>query len=228
MLKGKSDFTSRNDFGNFEANIRFLNQTAPISRQTKILEIGSGKGHLLDYFYRQGHDIRGIEINERIVEESKKLYSNLPLTLVSSEILPFDENSFDLVMSFDVFEHIPNTDRHLREVNRVLKEEGFYLLQTPNKWTNIIFETIRWKSFVKWREDHCSLHSYWEIKKRFDENGFEIKFHDIPIINKFFKHKVKTYLGEFGVFLLKIINLDKLPHYIKTNFYIKAKKARVM
>ena len=48
------------------------------------------------------------------------------------------------------------------EVRRVLKPGGWLLLQTPNKWTNSIFETIRWRSFSKWRVDHCSLHNYWQ------------------------------------------------------------------
>ena len=77
-----------------------------------------------------------------------------------------ETEQFDLVLSFDVIEHIPDTERHLLEVRRVLKPGGSYLLQTPNKWTNSIFETIRWRSVSKWRVDHCSLHTYRQLRQR--------------------------------------------------------------
>ena len=33
------------------------------------------------------------------------------------------------------------------------------LVQTPSKWPNTLFETIRWKSLTRWRDDHCALHT---------------------------------------------------------------------
>lgn len=224
MLKVKGDFGQRNDFGNFEANINFLNETKVVARYSKILEIGCGKGRVVSYFYRKGYDIIGIEINESLIEESKKLYGNLPLSLVNSEILPFADNSFDVVISFDVFEHIPNSDKHLQEVNRVLRDGGYYLLQTPNKLTNVVFETIRWRSFSKWREDHCALHSYWDIRRRFEMNDFDLVFYDIPVVTEFLKEKINYYLGIFGLVILRVTNLDRLPRFLRTNFYIKARK----
>lgn len=219
------DFSKRRDFGNLEANLHFLNKTGLVDKQEKLLEIGSGKGALLNYFYRKGYDIMGVDINERWIKESRELFGDLPLSLVDSEQLPLNR-TYDIVMSFDAFEHIPDSDKHLQEVNRVLKEGGYYLLQTPNKLTNTVFETIRWKSFTRWREDHCSTHSYWEIKKRFRRNGFKVEFYDIPVVTEFFKKKVETYLGGFGLFMLKFINPDKLPMFMKSNFYIKAKKIK--
>ncbi|NEO98899.1 MAG: class I SAM-dependent methyltransferase [Symploca sp. SIO2E9] len=224
MKKVIDNFDERKEFGNLDANIRFLNETALINKQIKILEIGSGTGSLLKYFHSRGYDIRGVEINKSRIEESKHLHGNLPLEIVTSEILPFPDNSFDVVISFDVFEHIPDSDQHLQEVKRVLKPGGFYLLQTPNKLTNVIFETIRWRSFTKWQADHCSLHSYWSILRRFRKNSFEeVSFYDISVVTEFFKIKVKNHLGKIGLFILRIINPDQLPLGLRTNFYITAR-----
>lgn len=220
----ESDFDERTDYGSFEANLAFLNKTGILSKEKKFLEIGSGTGRLLSFFYEKAYDIKGMEKNGASIEKSRRIYGNVPISMVTSEILPFEDKVFDIVMSFDVFEHIPNSDKHLNEVNRVLKDNGYYVLQTPNKFLNVVFETIRWKSFTKWREDHCSLHSYWEIIDRFRKNGFDVEFYDIPVVDEFFKSKVNRYLGGFGLFLLKIINPDKLPLVLKTNFYIKSKK----
>jgi ubiquinone/menaquinone biosynthesis C-methylase UbiE len=226
MHSKPSDFDSRIHYGNLEANLHFLNKTGVLSKQKKLLEIGSGTGGMLAFLYKEGYDIEGIEINDILIERSKTIYGGLPLSLTNSEILPFEDNSFDVVMSFDVFEHIPNSDKHLSEVFRVLKQNGHYLLQTPNKFTNVVFETIRWKSFTKWKKGHCSLHSYWGIIDRFGKNGFDVRFYCIPVVNDFFKQKVNRYLGSSGLFLLGIINPDKFPTAFRPNFYVKAKKKR--
>lgn len=212
-------------FGNFNSDICFLSEANIVNKQKKILEIGSGKGHMLHYFSEKGYDIQGVEKYKPYIRESKRLYGALPLIQVVSEELPVCDNSFDIVLSFDVFEHIPDSDNHLREVSRILKKGGFYLLQTPNKWTSAIFDTIRFKSFSCWMKDHCALHSYWQIKKRFDKNGFTIEFCNIPVVNtEYFRNKIKRTFGNFGLFLLNHLNIDNLPLPLRTNYYIRAKK----
>jgi cyclopropane fatty-acyl-phospholipid synthase-like methyltransferase len=219
-----NDFSKRNEYGNFEANLQFLDQAAVLAPTIEILEIGSGKGKLLSRYYQSGYHITGIDIKESQVHESKSLHGSMPVTVMMGDVLGFRNASFDVVMSFDVFEHIFYSDRHLQEVSRVLKPQGYYLLQTPNKWTNTIFETIRWKSFTAWRADHCALHSYWEIKRRFEKHGFDLEFYSIPVVNEFFTRKLKAYLGGWGLLLLRVIDPDRLPLFLKTNFYIKARK----
>lgn len=219
------DFNQRKIFGNLESNLDFLEKYNLIQLNHSILEIGSGNGNLLNHFYHQGYNIRGIEISLDRVQESQELYGDLPLSRVHSEVLPFPDNSFDIVMSFDVFEHIQNSDRHLQEVHRVLKPNGSYIIQTPNKLTNSVFETIRWRSFTAWQADHCSLHTYWGIQKRLSYNGFNsIKFYDIPTVTEFFKVKIQAYLGGLGLATLKLVNPDYLPLSFRTNFYLTAKK----
>ena len=156
-------FSQRSDFGNFDSNLLFIERTGVISRATSILEIGSGQGRLLRHLFDLGHEIRGVEINPSFIAASRELYGELPLSAAETTELPAADGSLDVVLSFDVLEHIPDTDAHLREVRRVLKTGGYYLLQTPNKWTNALFETIRWKSLTAWKVQHCSLHNFWEL-----------------------------------------------------------------
>ena len=224
MSRARRDFDKRTDFGNFESNLTFLNETGILNKGKKYLEIGSGTGRMLNFFHEKAYDIMGVEMNWAYIEKSREIYGDIPISKVKSVMLPFEDKTFDIVMSFDVFEHIPDSDTHLKEVNRVLKDNGYYVLQTPNKYTNAVFETIRWKSFTKWKEDHCSLHSYWGILERFGRCGFDVEFYEIPVVDEFFKSKVYRYLGGVGLFSLKILNPDKLPMALKTNFYIKAKK----
>ena len=217
------EFDSRINYGNIRSNIHFLRKTNVLNKKQRILEIGSGVGSLLNHLYKKGYNIIGVDIDRERVEKGKCFYGNIPLYCIKDDTLPFKANGFDVVMSFDVLEHIPDTDLHLEQVGRVLKRNGRYLLQTPNKYTNSIFETIRHKSFTRWRKGHCSLHSYREIIDRFRSNGFDVEFHDIPVVNDFFKKKVYRYMGALGLFLLRIFNPDKFPICMRTNFYVEAK-----
>ena len=212
----------RNDFGNLEANLRFLQVTDFLKPQLKLLEVGAGKGSLVVRLSEAGCDVSGCEVSEFMLAESRRLHGRLRIAKADGIALPYPAAVFDAVLSFDVLDHIPDTDAHLAEVRRVLKPGGSYLLQTPNKWTNTVFETIRWRSLTAWREDHCSLHSYLQLKRRFGRHGFAVTFYDIPVVNEFFARKIRHYLGAPGELGLKLVNPDRLPLPFRTNFYLRA------
>ena len=219
------DFELRDEFGNTEANLYFLETIARVPLGARILEIGSGRGALLRHLLHQGHSIVGVEINADRIDESRRLYGPLPITKVDGAHLPFPDASFDVVLSFDVFEHIPDSDAHLDEVRRVLAPRGRYLLQTPNKWTNTVFETIRWRSFTAWRADHCALHTFGQLRRRLERHGFSVQFADVPVVTDFFRRKLRHYVGAPAVLILRVANPDRLPLRLRTNFYVQATKA---
>ncbi len=212
------------ELGNLEANQRFLLESGVITPGVRVLEIGSGRGSLLKWLIDQGADARGIEVSAERIAESRRLYGDLPLQLTDGAQLPFTDHAFDLVVSFDVFEHIPDSDAHLREVARVLRPRGAYLLQTPNKWTNTVFETIRWRSFTTWREIHCALHTAGQLERRLAAHGFTAEFANVPVVTGFFLAKIRRYLGWPGVAAVRVLNPDKLPRRWRTNFYVRARR----
>jgi 2-polyprenyl-3-methyl-5-hydroxy-6-metoxy-1,4-benzoquinol methylase len=218
------NFESRVNYGNIKSNIEFIEKTGLLDEEKEILEVGSGLGNMIKTLAKKGYKVKGIDIDKNKIEEAKSIHGNIPIKKASGEEIPFENEKFDIVMSFDVFEHIQSSDKHLREVRRVLKDGGHYLLQTPNKYTNIIFEVIRQRSMTRWKKYHCSLHSYKEVVDRFENNDFEVKFHDVPVVNDFFKSKLRRYMGRIGVALLNIYNPDDLPMRMKTNFFVEARK----
>lgn len=220
----EQDFTKRSDFGNFQANVRFVEETGVLAKTARILEVGSGNGRLLEHYHERGFDIVGVEINPQGIEEIRARNPALRVFPVDSALLPFADGAFDVVLSFDVFEHLPDTKLHLAQVRRVLRPGGYYLFQTPNKLTNVVFETIRWRSFTKWKREHCSLHGYRQIRKVLRESGFSPVFHDIPVLTEFFREKVRFYLGRPGVLLVKLLNPDSWPLPLRTNFFIAARR----
>lgn len=211
------------DYGNFESNLLFLERTNLISTDKLILEVGSGTGHLLKTLKDKKYNIIGTEANDIFIKYAEDTFK-VNLIKETTEKLNFESNSFDIVLSFDVLEHIPEIGTHIQEVYRVLKDDGVYILSTPNKWTNIPFEVIVNKSFTKYKEYHCSLQNYWQLKNLFRKYGFIIEFYDIPIVNKAFLEKVRKYFGICGKLVFKAIPMDKFPFFMRTNFYVVARK----
>ena len=189
-------------FGNAEANLRFLEAAGALTANSDVLEIGTGTGGMLHTLLTRGLRARGVEINPALIAESRRWFGELPVDQVSGVALPFPAASFDAVVSFDVFEHIRDSDAHLREVVRVLKPGGRYLVQTPSKWPNTVFETIRWRSATLWRDDHCALHTPGQLRRRLEAHGFAVQFFDVPVVNDFFREKVRRHLGWAGAMAL--------------------------
>lgn len=218
------DSSSEVAFGNLESNVRFLDRYGDCRPGARILEVGSGRGALLAHLRRQGCDVVGLDRRHQLLRDARRQHGPAPLVQGTGQQLPFPDRAFDVVLSFDVLEHLPDPDAHLAEVRRVLAPRGVYLLQTPNKWTNSVFETIRWKSFTRWREDHCSLHTYGQLQRRLERHGFAVEFADVPVVTPFFRGKVRHYLGVPGSVLLAVLQPDRWPRRLRTNFYARAAK----
>ena len=202
-------------FGNRQANFGALQASGVTLRGRRVLEVGCGSGYLSEYVRALGASVVGSDVSLPATTPG------VPFVRADGASLPFRQ-CFDVVLSFDVFEHIPDSDRHLREVRRVLHPGGHYLLQTPNKVTNSVFETIRWRSFTAWRSDHCSLHTFGQLQRRLRSFGFSVRFLDVPVVNPYFLDKINAHLGPLGVRAVKLVNPDRFPLRYRTNFYVVA------
>jgi SAM-dependent methyltransferase len=216
-------------WGNLESNLLFLEQTGLLTAEARILEVGCGKGALLSFLRRQNHDALGCDHAYEVLQLSAE---RLPVVAAEGDNLPFPEDAFDLVLSFDVFEHIPDTDRHLHEVRRVLRPGGTYAFETPNILTNIPFEILRTSILfgvrrIMWAfrpPEHCALHSFWGLRRRLERNGFQVRFYPVPVVNEFFRSKVQRYAGRAGTSALRLVNPDRLPMPVRTNFFVTARR----
>ena len=118
--------------------------------QSRILEVGSGNGFFLCYALKCGLNIIGIEpgktygFQDRYLRAVKLLEVNgiqnpeRFLFDASAETLPFEDNSFDVVFSVAVLEHVQNLDKTMNESIRVLKPGGILWATIPNY--NSIYE----------------------------------------------------------------------------------------
>jgi len=207
--------------GNFRTNLEFLREACLLKPDDKVLEIGCGIGSIVFDLGKQGHDVTGIDISREAIAYGLNKYRDIHLEVQAAENLPYADQSFDVVLSFDLFEHIAAIDLHISEVRRVLRAGGYYLFQTPNKYSNAIYETL-WTKSLKWRRYHPSLHSPRQLKRRLAKHGFETRFVKMDPVNEFTLKKLQR-LGPIG-YIFRKINFRKLPLALQTNLYVVAHK----
>jgi SAM-dependent methyltransferase len=98
----------------------------------RVLEVGCGMGHLLTWLV-DSYQVYGADINPWALAESRR---NVPqgsfLLLSAEELGAFQDGSFQIVVSKHVVEHLPNPERSIAEISRVLAPGGLLLLATPN------------------------------------------------------------------------------------------------
>ncbi len=205
------------NFGNLEANKNFLQSLNIDWKDKKVLEIGCGKGSMTKYLFDKGTDVVGIDTDREYLSVAKKRFGkemNNRFRETSGAILGFPGEEFDIVVSFDVLEHIKDVEKHVEEVWRILKDDGLYLLQTPNKVPSIIFDVFRYKSFTKNRKVHVSLQSRKSLLALFRNANFQVDFVEVDYFTSWYRQKLPK--------ILRRINPRRLG--LETNFYVKAKK----
>ena len=210
--------------GNLQTNLEFLAQIGLLKPPDRILEIGCGIGSVVHHLHQQGYSVKGTDISREAIQYGREKYPQIELEVQPAEQLPYPDQSFDVVLSFDLFEHIARIDQHVDQVHRVLKAEGLYLFQTPNKLSNCIFETLTHRT-LKWRRYHPSLHTAGQLRRRLARHGFTAEFVKMNPINAFAKAK----LDRFGLCgrLVAHLPFTSLPLWMQTNLYVIARKDEV-
>lgn len=214
------------EHGNVQSSLDyFLKFNIP--KNAKILDVGCNYGSLIYNLSRLGYkNVYGIDVNKDSINKGKKSYTFIKnrLKVYSGKKIPFKDNSFDVVFMFDVIEHIPNVQDFLKkEVYLLLKKGGTFIFQTPNKYLNIPWEIINQKSFTKWKRYHCSLQTYYNLKKLLENANFkEIKIEKGNLLTEHNKEKVKKKLGFLGLSLLYL--LQKMPLSFYSNFWGSGRK----
>lgn len=106
-----------------------------------VLDAGCGEGVLSCLVAQQGIDVTGVDISAPNVEGARQLAAEWGVQAqffqVDVEILPFADNSFDVVLSSHVLEHLPHLNRGLQEIYRVTNSIALIAMPTclsPAAW----------------------------------------------------------------------------------------------
>ena len=109
------------------------------SKGLKVLEIGVGLGADHQNFAESGAILSGIDLTERAIKHTSNRFNSLSLksdlSTGDAENLKFSSESFDIVYSWGVLHHSPNTIKAISEVFRVLKPNGTAKVMIYHKWS---------------------------------------------------------------------------------------------
>ena len=99
-----------------------------------VLEVGCGEGRGIDLLIKKARTFTAVDKIKPVIERLKEKYTTGKF--MSMNIPPLSgltDNTYDVVVSFQVIEHIENDELFLREIYRVMKPGGIALLTTPNR-----------------------------------------------------------------------------------------------
>ncbi|MGA3237248.1 MAG: methyltransferase domain-containing protein [Bryobacteraceae bacterium] len=108
---------------------------ARLARGKRALDAGCGAGYGSAELARAALSVVGIDSSMDAVEFARTTYPmpNLSFEQASCEALPHADGSFDLIVAFEVIEHLTGWARFLREARRTLAPNGQFIVSTPNK-----------------------------------------------------------------------------------------------
>jgi ubiquinone biosynthesis O-methyltransferase len=101
-------------------------------RGRRVLDAGCGTGRATAALAGRGADVVAIDLGERLVARTRRRCACRPL-VGSVMVLPFPDATFDVVLSTEVIEHVPDPALAVKEFARVLKPGGHLVLSTPNR-----------------------------------------------------------------------------------------------
>jgi SAM-dependent methyltransferase len=176
-------------------------------KDKNVLEIGHGVGFLAREFIEAEAKYTGIDLSSFHHKHCMEIFGhhdNAKFYLGNAEELPFEDNSFDYVISLGVMHHSPDTQKCIDEAWRVLKEGSTLFVMLYHKsflkyYYNKFFkygilrgEYFLYRSIQKVVEKHTDPHG--------DGSGAPISRHyrvsDIPILfNKFSSYRQQVYGG---------------------------------
>lgn len=102
-----------------------------------VVDAASGEGYGSQILAQLASKVYGVDISKEAVEAARKKYNKENLSFIEGSItkLPFDNESIDVIVSFETIEHIDKSMQiaFMKEIKRVLKKDGILIMSTPNK-----------------------------------------------------------------------------------------------
>jgi len=174
----------------YASAFRLLNKYLLKSHDLEVLEIGTGSGFFLQFASKVFPFSRfnGLEYDERLLAETAARAPFAKLIHGNAEDFDLGKSTFDLVVSFQVIEHLYNPGAMLDNVYAHLKPGGLFLVTTPN--LSGFGARLMKKKWHGYRDDHVSLMGKAEWDRLILSHGFEplytgsTFFSGIPVLNK--------------------------------------------
>lgn len=107
---------------------------AGLIKNKTVLDIACGTGYGTQMLADVAKKVYGIDVSKEAVEYANKNYphKNVIYKQGDARKIPLDDKSVDVVVSLETIEHIPEPEEFVKEVKRILKKGGLFIVSTPN------------------------------------------------------------------------------------------------
>lgn len=113
------------------ASFSFGEMVVPFRKGGRLLEIGCGAGFYLAHMRMLGWSVWGIEVDPVAADVAAK-YAGCQVHVGTLEDAPFEADSFDVIVSHHVIEHVYDPKAFVSSAGRLLSKGGLMAVQTPN------------------------------------------------------------------------------------------------
>jgi SAM-dependent methyltransferase len=190
----------------------------------RVLDLGCGAGGTAYAFACAGATVAAVDIRM----DFRHPHSSITYYHTHAEQLPFSNQIFDIIIMQDVWEHLPNLEKTLSEVCRVIAPNGCLYISTPNRWSmlnaisdphwHVPFVSTLPRREVKWviknflrrdtrdRDDWAELSSLRKITTRLKRSGFRIDFHNREVAETMFTQPEKVVCKKGHILFIKKCN----------------------
>lgn len=186
---------------------------------TRIFDAGSGFGQYSYYVAKRfPHiSIHAVDVKAEQIEDCRKFFSKANITNVQFSVEdltePKHENEFDLIMSVDVMEHIPDDIDVFQNLYKALKPGGLVLVNTPSNVGGSDAESPEDESFIG--EHARNGYGVEEIRTKLESGGFSVE-------------QIKFTYGHWGSlawqwgikYPMQMLHLSKLLFFLLPFYYM--------
>jgi 2-polyprenyl-3-methyl-5-hydroxy-6-metoxy-1,4-benzoquinol methylase len=135
--------------------------TKYIKKNDNVLEIGCGTGYGTNFLSKTGAFIHAIDIDQETILSCAEQYKsdNIKFDVYNGTNIDLPDKSFDVIISFQVIEHVTQEQIFLKNIQRLLKPEGLFFITTPNREYRLATNQKPWNPFHLREYDKESLSS---------------------------------------------------------------------
>lgn len=150
-----------------------------LNRKGLVLDCGCAFGHFSDVAIKEGWKVVATDISLNAVKHAKDNY-NITGVVSNATSIPFKENTFDLIVLYDVLEHTDDPLLLLSNLNRLLKPNGIIHITTPNqKSLSARLMGKRWYHYKPL--EHITYFSKKSLKDSLEKTGWSTLGHKTVI-----------------------------------------------
>ena len=140
MMQTHSDVMSENELNMARIKI-FTDMIKQIGKNLDVLDVGCGDGVLTEPVWKMGNNVTSMELPQ-IAKLTQKC--RVPTIVAGdAEQLAFASESFDVVLASEMVEHLWQPQSFLDEAYRVLRADGFLMVETPEGKEGLQYDSHR-------------------------------------------------------------------------------------